>query len=147
MSLTGLRRNQEGSVLLFGVGLGIVVLLVLTTAVNIATLWVTRTKLDSVADATALTASHAIDLTNVYEVGISQTINLNEGIARQKAINYTKQLGVASQLQNFKILSLSVDQNNVEISMQADAKLPFGYLLPGLSSRVTTSAKAALIIR
>jgi hypothetical protein len=139
-----IKANQEGSVLLFGIALGIVALLVLTTAINIATLWVTRTKLDSVADATALAASHSINVGQIYENGISQPIKLDENLAHQKAFNYMNQLGITAHLKNFKIIKLSTDQNDVEITVQADAKLPFGYLLPGLTSTVIASAKAAI---
>lgn len=137
-------RKDEGSVLLFGIGIGIVALLVLTTAINVATLWVTRSKLDSIADATALAASHSIDVRHIYISGLSQTIKLDEQLAKRKAQAYLNELGAGAKLTNFKVLEIRVHQNSVLVTIQATAELPFGYLLPGPLPVVVSSAKASL---
>ena len=137
-------RKDEGSVLLFGIGIGIVALLVLTTAINIASLWVTRSKLDSIADATALAASHSIDVKQIYISGLSQPIKLDEQLAKRKAQDYLNELGAGAELTNFKVLEVKVLQNSVLVTIQASAELPFGYLLPGTLPEVVSSAQAAI---
>ncbi len=135
---------DRGSVLVFGVGLAIVILLVLTTAINIASLWVTRTKLDSVADATALAASRSIDFENLYRVGISQPIKLSESLARSRASWYLGQLAGQTQLTNFRLVSLAINNNSVEVVISADADYPFGYLSYGFDSTVFSRAKVSI---
>lgn len=136
--------NDDGSIFLFGIGLGIVVLLVLTTAINIASMWVTRSKLDSIADATALAASHSVDTEQIYLTGLSERIELDESLARQTALEYLAKLGSTSQLGEFKVNSIWVNQNAVEVTIQARADLPFGYLNPLVPAVVISSGKAAL---
>jgi hypothetical protein len=65
-------------------------------------------------------------------------------MAKQKSTTYLNKLGLASELKNFKVIDFSVVENTVQITIQADANLPFGYLVPGLSLNVTSSAKAAV---
>lgn len=138
------QKSDEGSVLLFGIGLGIVCLMVLTTAVNVATLWVTRSKLDSVADATALAASRSIDVEKIYQTGINQPIQLSNEIARIKATNYLNQMGNFADLSEFRLVGISVASNSVEVFVSANAQLPFGYLTYGLDSTVFSSAKVSI---
>lgn len=144
MSEVNIKNDDQGTIFLLGIGLAVVALLVLTTSVNIAALWVTRSKLDSVADATALAASHSIDIAHIYESGVTEPIRLNPEMAKQKSTIYLNKLGLASELKNLKVIDFSVVENTVQITLQADASLPFGYLLPGLSLNVTSSAKAAV---
>ena len=136
--------DDDGSIFLFGIGLGIVVLLVLTTAINIASLWVTRSKLDSIADAAALAATHSINTEKIYLTGLSEQIDLDESLARQKALQYLSKVDSLTQLEDFKVNSISVNQNSVNVTIQANADLPFGYLNPLVPTVVISSGQAAL---
>lgn len=137
-------KNDDGSIFLFGIGLGIVVLLVLTTAINIASLWVTRSKLDSIADAAALAATHAINTESIYLTGLSERIELDENLAKQKAFQYLSKVDAIAQLTDFKVNSITVNQNAVMVTLQSNADLPFGYLNPLVPTVVISSGKAAL---
>ena len=137
-------RDEQGSVLLFGIGLGVVSLMILTTSVNVATMWVTKSRLNSVADAAALAATRSIDVGQIYQNGISQNIVLSQPLARQRAVSYLNQLGVASELVDFKLEKVDVASNSVSVAVSAKAKLPFGYLLIGFDPTVKAQAKAAL---
>ena len=139
-----IKNSENGSVLIFGIGLGILVLLILTTAINVASLWVTRTKLDSIADATALAASRSIDVDQLYKSGISQTIKLNESVARSRASWYLDQLAIQTQLTNFELVNVKILDNSVEVIISADADYPFGYLTYGLNSTVFSRAKVSI---
>lgn len=140
-------KGEEGSVLLFGIGLGVVLLIVLTTAVNIATLWVTKSKLNSVADATAIAAAHSIDIQYVYINGISGPLQLNENLAKTRASIYLRRIAIETELNNFKLVNLTIGQNSVEIAISSKVQLPFGYLLPGVDPVVAARAKAAINTR
>ena len=137
-------KHEDGSVLVFGIGLGIIALLVLTTAVNIATLWVTKSKLNSVADSVAIAASHSIDVENFYASGVNQKIALNESLAKTRAQNFLKRLSVQSELKSFKLLEVEVEQDSVTVLISADPQLPFGYLIPGVNPQIQSSAKALI---
>ncbi len=137
-------RNDDGSVLVFGIGLGVIALLVLTTAVNIATLWVTKSKLNSVADSVAIAASHSIDLEKFYASGVNQKVLLNESLARYRANKFLEKLSVESELTSFKMLDLSVDKNSVTVLISADPQLPFSYLIPGLDPEIQARATALI---
>lgn len=141
------KSSESGSVLLFGIGLGIIALIILTTAVNVASLWVTRTKLDSVADATALAASRSIDVDNFYLVGINQPIKLSESLARIRASDFLTKLASESELDNFKLVSLKVESDAVSLIVSAEADLPFGYLTYGFDTTVFSHAKVSIRTR
>ena len=137
-------RDEQGSVLLFGIGLGVVTLIILTTAVNVATMWVTKSRLNSVADAAALAASKSIDVDQIYQNGISQNVVLSQPLAKQRAVSYLNQLGDANELADFKLEKVEVASNSVSVVISAKSNLPFGYLLLGFDPTVTAQAKAAL---
>lgn len=130
--------------LVFGIGLGIIALLVLTTAVNIATLWVTKSKLNSVADSVAIAASHSIDVENFYLIGVNQKIVLNESLAKARAKHFLERLSVQSELKSFKLLEVEVEKDSVTVLISADPQLPFGYLIPGLNPEIQSRAKALI---
>ncbi len=69
---------------------------------------------------------------------------MDSKLAKQKSTIYLNKLGLASELKNLKVIDFSVVENTVQITLQAEASLPFGYLLPGLSLNVTSSAKATV---
>lgn len=144
-----MRKNQSdsGSVLVFGIGLGILALLILTTAVNISVMWVTKTKLNSVADAVALAASHSIDNEYVYANGVGGRIWLNRSLAENRAEKYLVRLAIASELKSFELKSMNIDQNQVQVTLSAEPKLPFGYLIPGLNPLVLASGSSVIIAK
>ena len=43
-------RKEDGSILVFGIGLAVTAIMIFTLAVNVATLWLTRNVLDGIAD-------------------------------------------------------------------------------------------------
>lgn len=137
-------KQDSGSVLLFGIGLGIIALIILTTAINVSSLWVTKSRLNNVVDATVLAASHSIDVDYVYENGISGPLWLSNSLTLSRTSSYLKKLAFESELSDFKLISIAVNQNSVQIVVSAKAELPFGYLLPGLDSTVFSSAKASI---
>ena len=42
-------RKEDGSILVFGIGLAVTAIMIFTLAVNVATLWLTRNVLDGIA--------------------------------------------------------------------------------------------------
>jgi hypothetical protein len=53
VNLRKLVERDEGSILLFGIGLSVAGLMIATVSINVASLWVTRNVLDGIADGAA----------------------------------------------------------------------------------------------
>ena len=140
-------KSDSGSVLVFGIGLGIIALLIITASVNISVMWVTKTKLNSVADAVALAASHSIDNEYLYRNGVTGQIWLNRKLAENRAQNYLEKIAIASELKTFRLTSLNVERDQVQVTLTAEPKLPFSYLMPGLDPLVLASGNANLIAK
>ena len=66
MKLRNLVARDEGSILLFGIGLSVAGLMIATVSINVASLWVTRNTLDGIADGAALSAAQAVDTDAIF---------------------------------------------------------------------------------
>lgn len=140
-------KDDSGSIYLFGIGLGIVALMVLTSAVNVAALWATRTKLDSIADGAALVATKAINLQDLYENDLVEVIKLNPTLARSKVDSYLLEISKQGQVADLRLTALEIQGSSAQVTLTAKSELPFGYLMVGLDSTVTSKAKAELKTR
>lgn len=136
-------RNDEGSVLVLGIGLSLVCVLVATVAINVATVWLARTSLDSVADGAALAGAQAIDSAAVYRDGLSGITRVSPSQARAKVRAYLARPEVKSQVHGLKLRSISVSGNSVQVTVSCSPAMPFGYLWD--TATVTARSKARAI--
>ena len=128
--------------MLFGIGLAIATLMVFTTSANIAAIWGTRNYLDGIADGAALAGAQAIDTNSVYVNGLGSNLVLSEPLARTRVEQYVVASGARIQTANFKVKSIRVTGRSVTVAVQAEPRLPFGYLLPVSRPVVVSAAKA-----
>ena len=135
--------SDEGSILLFGIGLSIAGLMIATVAINVSSIWVTRNVLDGLADGAALSAAQAIDTEAVYQNGLEGSLRLNERIARNRVREYVAAAEVRSQVEQFAIRSVVVTGKTVTVTLQAKPGPAFGYLMP-ISTPVAVSAAKAI---
>jgi hypothetical protein len=147
MRAKGLVCRDEGSVLVFGIGLAIAGLMIATVAVNVASIWITRNTLDGIADGAALSAAQAVDSEAIYKQGLDGTLHLNERIARNKVREYVEAAGVRTQVDQFAIRSIVVTGKSVMVTLQAKPRPAFGYLMPVSSPVVVSAAKAINKVR
>ena len=140
-------KSEDGSVLLFGVGLSIAALMITTVAINVTAIWNTRNVLDGIADGAALAAAQAIDSDAVYRDGIGTRLRINENAARVRVRDYARAADVNGQLQQFSIRAVTVSGTSVTVTVQAKPNLAFGYLMPLSSPVVVSSAKAINKVR
>lgn len=133
---------DEGSILLFGIGLAVAALMIVTTAINVAAMWTTRNVLDGIADGSALAVAQAIDSNAVYRNGLGSALVLSEPLARTRVNQYVLNSGVRGQVAGFTVRSVAVSGRAVTVTVQATPVLPFGYLLPVSRAVVVSSAKA-----
>ena len=140
-------RKEDGSILVFGIGLAVTAIMILTLAVNVATLWLTRNVLDGIADGAALAAAQAIDSDAVYESGVGGNLKLNSSEAKNRVKQYVQTGNIKSQVRELGIKSVVVSGTSVTVTLQAKPNLAFGYLLPISSPVVVSSAKAINKVR
>ena len=147
MNLQKLIAREEGSILLFGIGLSVAGLMIATVSINVASLWVTKNVLDGIADGAALAAAQAVDSEAVYRDGLGTNLDLNENLARTKVNQYVTAANVRSQVQQFSVKSVVVSGTAVTVTVQASPRTAFGYLMPISSPVVVSAAKAINKVR
>jgi hypothetical protein len=140
-------KRDEGSILLFGIGLAVTALMIATLAINVASLWVTRNVLDGIADGAALSAAQAIDTEAIYQDGLGTSLRLNETLARNRVLEYVRVAQATKQVEQFSIASVAVSGTSVTVTLQGIPRLPFGYLMPVGAPIVVSSAKAVNRVR
>lgn len=140
-------RKEDGSILVFGIGLAVTAIMIFTLAVNVATLWLTRNVLDGIADGAALAAAQAIDSDAIYESGVGGNLKLNSSQAKNRVKQYVQTGNIKSQVRELEIKSVVVSGTSVTVTLQAKPNLAFGYLLPISSPVVVSSAKAINKVR
>lgn len=133
---------EEGSILLFGIGLSIAGLMIATVSINVASIWITRNVLDGIADGAALSAAQAVDADAIYQNGLGDKLRLDESLARTRVKEYLDSANVNSQVQQFSVRSVVVSGTAVTVTVQAKPNTAFGYLMPIGTPIVVSAAKA-----
>ena len=138
-SVRMLVSKDDGSVLLLGMGLAVVALMCATLAINIASAWVVRTHLDSVAETCAIAGAQAVDTSTLYE-GIELT-ELTPTLP-QARFAVQRCLGRVGSSHSISVKTITVAGNRVTVELDSRAELPFGYLLGNRSMIVSARASA-----
>jgi uncharacterized membrane protein len=138
--------NDQGSIMTLGIGLAVATLMCVTVSVNVAALWVAKQSLNSIADSAALAAATGIDTSQIYTQGFNSRIPLSESQARKKVLTFFTKSQIAGDLSQFKLLSVRVVDDEVSVTIQATAQLPFGYLIFNQSPKVVSQAHAINIL-
>lgn len=133
---------DNGSILLFGIGLSIAGLMIATVAINVASIWVTRNVLDGIADGAALSAAQAVNTDAIYRDGLSTNLRLNENLAKTRVNQYVAIANVRTQVEQFSVRSVVVSGATVTVTVQASPRTAFGYLMPISTPVVVSAAKA-----
>jgi hypothetical protein len=147
MSIRKLVAGDEGSILLFGIGLSIAGLMIATVSINVASLWVTKNMLDGIADGAALSAAQAVNTDAIYRDGLGTNLRLNENLARVKVNQYVDAANIRSQVKQFSVRSVVVSGTAVTVTVQASPNTAFGYLMPISTPVVVSAAKAINEVR
>mgnify|MGYP006269510513 CR=1 FL=1 len=137
------KQDDEGSILVLGIGLSLVCVLVATVAINVATVWLSRTALDSIADGAALAGTHAIDSAAIYRDGLTGIAHLSQTQARVKVKAYLARPEVRSQVHSLRLRSIAVSGNSVQVTISCNPAMPFGYLW-GTSTVIARSKARAI---
>jgi len=131
--------------MVLGLGLAVAGLMVVTLTINVASIWVARNSLDSVADGCALAAAQAVDVQAIYRNGVTTHIPLSSNLARQNVAIYLSKGHVRAQFTDFTVRSIVVTRSQVRVEVQALAPLPFGYLMGRMRPVIVSAASAVNI--
>ena len=135
-------KNERGSVLTFGILLALLLTTLSTVCIDVASLWTTKTTLNSVADAAALNAAGAVDVQNIYHTGSASSVRIDPIQARTRVLSYLRRSEVKNKVHNLRLLSVKVSQNKVQVIISCSPQLAFGYLLPNTTLSVKSRAVA-----
>lgn len=137
-----MNKKDEGSILVLGAGLSVIAIAMITTLVNISTLWIARNALDSVADGAAIAAVQAIDTRTIYTEGLGQSLRINGTASRARAQMYVNKANTQGELHSIRITAITVGAQSVSITLASDIQLPFGYLAATKSVSASSRANA-----
>ena len=113
-------RDDEGSVLLLGIGLVVVCLLAMVIVVDASSAFLQRRALMSLADGAALAGAQAIDLDHYYAHGASTGTRLSSaGVAAAARAH------LASAGSEVTIEQIATDGVQVRVRLSAPVRLPF----------------------
>lgn len=135
-------KDDEGSILVLGVGLAVIAIALITTMVNVSTVWIARNSLDSVADGAALAAVQAVDTRSIYTNGLGSTLRLNATQARTRAVAYVNRAAGQGDVHRPRITAISVSAQSVSVTVTSDVEVPFGYLAATHTVTATSRAHA-----
>ena len=128
--------NDEGSVIVLGLGYIVIVLLVLLTMFTLANLYVQRTKFADLADQVALKA--ADNITESYYYGQSENPNQSFQEAQlaqgnwyaNQTLSRVQSEGEYRNLTNLQISKLAIQNNHTEVTLRGNLNVknlgPFG---------------------
>lgn len=115
-------RDDQGSVLLLGVGFIVVCLLALTVVADVSAAFLQRQALMSLADSAALAGAQAIDVDRYYREGASVGTPLQPSLvtaaARQRLVESRSRPDVAVE-------RIATDGTRVVVRLTAPLRLPF----------------------
>lgn len=132
------RRGEEGTILLFGIGLLLVCLFGLLVVVDAATAFLQRRSLVAVADAAALAGAQAIDIDAYYRDGAMQGTRLNPVLVVEAARRQITRLPDAAAI---GIEAIQTDGVTVRVRLRRPLELPFLADAFGGDVRVDSAAR------
>jgi uncharacterized membrane protein len=118
-------RNDEGNVLLLGVGLVVMCLLAVTTLVDVSAAFLQRQQLMAVADAAAIAGAQAIDLPAYYAHGAGAATRLDPGAVQSAVESHVQRSGARTAIPGLVLSRVWSDGQQVVVAMACPIVLPF----------------------
>ena len=133
-------KNDEGSIMLLGIGMIGVCLLALAVITDSASAFIQQRELQSVADSIALAGAQGIDLEEYYEVGATRSTRLNSSQAQEIAKTYAAAMTADSDTALTGI-AVEPDGRSIRVTLTAPLHLTFFDALPFDPVHVSASAR------
>jgi threonine dehydrogenase-like Zn-dependent dehydrogenase len=132
-------KNDEGTVLILGIGLVGVCLLAFAVVMDTTSAFMQRRSLYSLADAAALAGSQTVDLDSYYANGAGEGTSLDAGSVTGKARAFLQ--SVQSEHPGLRIVAVTTDGAGVRVELSAPVRLPFLGALRSDVIRVRSTAR------
>ena len=138
---TRIKKAEEGSVLILGIGLLGVCLLALVVVADTGSAFLQRKNLYSVADAAALAGAQTLDLPIYYEQGASQATHLDGRSAVAKARGFLAKSEVIAAHPGLTVDSITTDGQSIQVDLSIPITVPFVNALHREPARVRATAR------
>jgi hypothetical protein len=136
-----MRRGDEGSVLLLGLGFLGICLLALAVVTDTASLFLQRMALQARADAGALNGAQGIDLDAYYAQGASTATALIPSIAVARVVAVIQEADTHDPISGLAVEQIRVVDQVVRVELAAPGRLTFFTMLEAPTIRVRSDAR------
>lgn len=137
------RRDESGQTTVLIVGFFVIAAMLVAVVVDASAAYLTRQRLDSLADGAALAAVDAVQGEQVYEGGLDEQADIDPALARQYVAGYLDQVGAHTSYAGLSY-QVRTTAESVEVTVQAPLDLPL--TPPGFAqSTMVTGAAAAYV--
>lgn len=136
-----IRRGDEGSVLLLGLGFLGICLLALAVVTDTASLFLQRMALQARADAAALNGAQGIDLDAYYAQGATTATALVPSIAVARVGAAIQEADTHDPISDLAVEQIRVVDQVVRVELAAPGRLTFFTMLEAPTIRVRSDAR------
>jgi uncharacterized membrane protein len=136
-----MRRGDEGSVLLLGLGFLGICLLALAVVTDTASLFLQRMALQARADAGALNGAQGIDLDAYYAQGATTATALIPSIAVARVVAVIQEADTHDPISGLAVEQIRVVDQVVRVELAAPGRLTFFTMLEAPTIRVRSDAR------
>lgn len=133
-------RDEQGSVLLLGLGFIAVILMAISVATDAALAVTQRSTLQARADAAVLAGVQAIDLDTYYLHGATAATALVPATARAQAITHLQRTQSSNDIPGMEIVSVVATNHTVEAVLRAPVRTAFW----PIDARISVASRAHL---
>lgn len=130
--LRGLRRDDDGQLLLLVLCYTVIAALLITVIVNVSKVYLYRRALVAAADGAALAAANAPDLEQIYRGAPGNDapiLPLSQPGTRRAVDTYVTAAQLAHRFADFDVAAVTTDGRQVTVTLTATARMPFLNLL------------------
>ena len=139
--------KDDGSILVMALGLLVIAVLCIVTALNVATAWTGRNELDRIADGAALAGAQGVDAEAVYRNSLGTSLPLSRSAVETKVHAFVTRAQHSGLVSVIQVSSIQVQAATVQVTLNSRVSLPFGYLAPASMATVTSRARATMLLR
>jgi Flp pilus assembly protein TadG len=138
------RRGDEGSVLVLGIGLVVVLMVLVGAGVDASRLFLARRALTAIADGAALRGAHDLDEATLYRSGATSVLPLSSSRVRADVAAYVVAEAAANGMHGVHVTAVSVRGSAVRVELATTEPVPvLGVLLGSPGGELVTATAAA----
>ena len=118
-------HDERGSVLVLGVGLIVTCALAVALLTDVSSALLQRHRVQALADGAALAAAQAIDLTEYYAEGASDSTRLDPSRVGRVARDHLSRASAGEEIDGLVVNRIWSDGSQVLVALSAPLDLPF----------------------